>query len=113
MTDLEIVRRCAVAIGYKLTQTDPDLWRLTHENGDVLNISAGGMTLLRKYDPLHDKAQAMELLFFLISAGVDIQLARDIVIFDRHVTCAIEGSIDLPVLLRAICECVAKIGETA
>lgn len=48
MTDLEITKRCALAMGYTDRYVYPDGLDLMFRNGT-------------QYDPLHDDAQAMEL----------------------------------------------------
>ena len=51
MTDLEMTKLCAAAMGIAVRQIEQDLWT------DIDEIVL--------YDPLHDKAQAMDLVILL------------------------------------------------
>jgi len=106
MTDLEITRRCAEAMGYTK-------WSAHH----------GGLPGFTKetgiYDPLHDKAQAFELLILLLNSGHRTVLENNamagkfygkapILVFEDDAVHEIE-TVDL--LMRAICLCVASMQQ--
>ena len=106
MTDLEITKACAEAMGYshhtpKGTDLNPD--------GKIpLSVEySGGMM---RYDPLHDDAQAMALVQKL---GLDVQhYYWDNPVVSKHDA---HGNLLAEVrnenLSRAICECVAKMQQ--
>lgn len=94
MTDLEITKLCAEAMG----------WR-THSINDQCYYNEGEhMSMLKnRYDPLHDDAQAMALVkkFDLQITGDKMKRVGPFLWKGPYVT-----NIDLN---RAICECVAKM----
>ena len=98
MTDLEITKLCAEAMGFKA------------------NIAADGASVMishrisqwTEYDPLHDDAQAMALVkkFQLdIIRGKD-EHGTDNVLVSSRKSHAYNSNLN-----RAICECVAKMQE--
>ena len=89
MTDLEITKLCAEAIG----------WEIFEENGSLWEKS--GLVI---YDPLHDDAQAMALLKKL---NLCILPARVTVVVGQY---SEARNMDLN---RAICECVAKMQQAS
>jgi hypothetical protein len=96
MTDLELVRACAEAMGH----TD-----ITHYTGRIYARDSEG---LRVFDPIHDDAQAMALLkrfpiAISVLRGGGWTLACD-------ATGAWASYTDLN---RGICECVAKMWEAS
>mgnify|MGYP001611172893 CR=1 FL=1 len=82
MTDLEITRLCAEAMGLK------------HDPDRCFGFGFHVHGLYDVYNPLTDDAQAMALLMFLLSCG-------------KHII--IENNSNGRRLRRAICECVAQI----
>ena len=101
MTDLEIVRKCAEAMGYEVSEYQ--------SRPNVLIVSVAGSPYSFDYDPLHDRAEAMELveklrvsIHFMDSEGVwtafccQSPLERGVRTYDAN-------------LLRAICSCVANM----
>lgn len=97
MTDIEITRLCAEAMGEKIVYPDDDNERLplATENERGANL----------YDPLHDDAQAMALVKrFTLHAVYE---AADRV---WHCVTLQHGFYGRsPELNRAICECVAQM----
>lgn len=105
MTDFEITKLCAEAMGYPpaLTYTDG----LVDERWFHLPFGAA------MYDPLHDDAQAMALEDWLIERG-ELSYGRNTMIFNPFDG----GSFQFPVMNKpmrrsAICECVARIQNAA
>lgn len=98
MTDLEITKACAEAIGESV--------RLSPYGH--MEIEGG----IIPYDPLHDDAQAMALVKRF---GLTLDPAEDIAPFTWRVCVSKDGDWEKQVLAesadlnRAICECVAKI----
>ena len=107
MTDLEITKLCAVAMGITgwLTGDDP---MVTNERSEFIE----------PYDPLHDDAQCMALVKKLfIEILVDGPEGRS---EDWTWTARIGGYNELPIsishghdLNRAVCVCVAKLAKEA
>lgn len=104
MTDLEITRLCAAAMGYTNDYVYPDGLDLMFRNGT-------------KYSPLHDDAQAMALvkkfglIIFKPSSKWQVVIAEQwnkagpgISIADPFDLCGESENLN-----RAICECVARI----
>ena len=99
MTDLEITRRCAEAMGY-----DEYSEHLGAQGRIWIYLERDAGIGTRNYDPLHDDAQAMALvkkfgLFISCGSKQWWQVSED----DISYTYGNES------LNRAICECVAKI----
>ena len=96
MTDLEMTRLCAKAMGYTLTEMDTP-------RGKLPLLMEGNVLIGSTYDPLHDDARAMVLVKkFQILIGTD----------DEHWTAFIPKvgrSIHNHDLNQAIVECVAKM----
>ncbi|MDO8706998.1 MAG: hypothetical protein Q7J84_18885 [Sulfuricaulis sp.] len=102
MTDLEITRLCAAAVG--------ETWR-SDLNDDFLYEDSEGS--LRSYTPLHDDAQAMALV-----KKMSIQIHHHGYAGGKASLTTVSGRMKLddhPTkvcgtdLNRAICECVAKM----
>lgn len=94
MTDLEITKLCAEAIG--LTQSyifSPTQWNWTDSVGKIV-----------VYDPLRDDAQAMGLVKYM---GLCVIRRKDRWLVHENTTAA--QCVYDPDLNRAICECVAKM----
>lgn len=98
MTDIEITKRCARAMGYTDDDVYPDGLDLVFRNGT-------------HYAPLYDAAQAMALVKkFRLNIG---QLSDN---WCKVFTMPAEGKIhegEAQDLNRAICECVAKMATSA
>jgi hypothetical protein len=109
MEDIEIVRKCAVAIGLKPCEPQPNPER-------YYAVSGGGRVPYIVYDPLHDKAQAMDLVikFGLFIDPPDWQPVKGWNTWQvNHYAGGKVTEIRSEDLLRAICECVANIkGKT-
>ena len=100
MTDLELTKKCAEAMGIALYPSEyPGL-----ETKFYLHPIIDGKELNRRYDPLHDDAQAMALVKKL---ALDIYAPRK----DFHwiVGTASITRVENTDLNRAIVECVAKL----
>ena len=98
MTDLEITRLCAQAMGYDFVASEKHV--RTRATGSLLPYD-------RYYDPLHDDAQAMALVkkfqlsvYWIADSEGGWSAAWD---FGPHVYA------DNSDINRAICECVAKM----
>ena len=110
MTDLEITKRCAEAIGI-----DKKFWPMRFSAPDMFGDESIFVTSIEKptYNPLLDDAQAMALVKKL---ELRLQEPEALPSADRRwrVTCwlptkSVAQNVDLN---RAICECVAKLEET-
>lgn len=101
MTELEMTRLCAEAMGYEHFVTDTDH---VFPIGTVLH-SGPGITYV--YDPLHDDAQAMALVkkFELWISSAGKWLVMEPIGFQTPFEIEAKST-DLN---RAICECVAKM----
>jgi hypothetical protein len=76
LNDLEMTKLCAEAMGYTLHVMSSDRGlRLT--KGDERLVIGEGLTILRKYDPLHDDAQCMALDQVMIDNGYCITYESD------------------------------------
>lgn len=100
MTDLEITRLCAEAMGYQIYSADI--------NGLRVHIRPQSAALMN-YDPLHDDAQAMALvkrlcLYISGSGGATGHKRYWQVSYDD-----LEYTNSIQDLNRSICECVAKM----
>ena len=106
MTDLEITRLCAEAMGYhqrKITDGGKRVWIIPHHPDPQCAPSA------IIYDPLHDDAQAMALVkkFGLqILPPEPASAGRWVVSYGELGKCG-----DNTNLNRAICECVVKMQQ--
>ena len=90
MTDLEITKKCAEAIGWELFEENGELWE------------KAGLII---YDPLHDDAQAMALVKkFHLSIINGTSFKKHIWLVDGKT-----GGWSDADLNRAICEAVAKM----
>ena len=99
MTDLEITKRCAEAMGVEA--------HLVENSGlFIFTRGFGSVALAEKYDPLHDDAQAMALVKKFRLRPAPVQGG----VWSVHGGDNECGSADD--LNRAICLCVAKMGST-
>ena len=104
MTDLEITRLCAEAMGYhqrKITDGGAKVWIIPHHPDPQCAPSAV------VYDPLHDDAQAMALV-----KKCGLNLTTSTINDDTELLwCADDEAVfsENTDLNRAICECVAKM----
>lgn len=95
MTDAEITRLCAEAMGI----------RLWHEGGN--QIMSGLVSTGKKYDPLHDDVQAMALVK-QFRPQIDWSAGEKVwVSMGKHFVSARPDE-----LSHAICECVAKMQKS-
>ena len=104
MTDLEITKLCAEAMGFITMKT---VWDSREQPGRDGYLAFHGSTSIGWYDPLHDDSQVMGLVkrFWLLlsqQAGPD----RAEWIVNDPVVASTSVNFDLN---RAICECVAKM----
>lgn len=122
MTDLEITRACAEAMGWRAWQSKHGYWNVTSPEGedsvvcDWNKYDAQTGEKLREptiydalaecdYKPLHDKAQAMDLV---IKLNLDLSCKTDkgpYGVWAEHGGYVAIGDD----LLRCICLCVAKM----
>ena len=99
MTDMEMTRLCASAMGIDTQESGHELWLAGHVAD-------------RLYDPIHDDAQAMALVKRF---GLTCDPAEDVAPFTWRVCVADGGDWDNQIisealdLNRAIVECVAKM----
>ena len=103
MTDLEITKRCAEAMGI-----DKKFWPMRFSAPDMFGDESIFVTSIEKptYNPLLDDAQAMALVKHLQLAISPPDSVVDWCVFDVNDDSAQVFSCDLN---RAICECVAKL----
>lgn len=101
MTDLELTKACAEAMGYKPEGSIGDLLRVSHEFRNFV------------WRPLRDDAQAMALVKRF---GFDIQCATAVggnwwtcISFKKQAPHIEAEGLDLN---RTICECAAKLKKT-
>lgn len=114
MTDLEMTRLCAQAMGIDVTGTPPP--SLLEPLGSKVRLLHDQWT---EYDPLHDDAQAMALEWWLIENCGALHFYRDHLLFYPYRAPVGKKSIqtqsipyaDAAGKRRSIVECVAKIGE--
>lgn len=101
MTDLEMTRACAESMGY--------IFQKENEYAPGILVT-GIVDDISRYDPLHDGAQAMALLYWLMDEG-EIILTADEFHFnsDEHKMDEIYVVRSQEMLRRAIVECVAKL----
>lgn len=108
MTDLEITKLCAEAMG---------LHYKTHENNDDVNFNFPGVYLYddganmwhESYSPLYDDAQAMALLKRFRLEIFGAYAPRWSVTRLNDDVAQVAPTIQSADLNRAICECVAKM----
>ena len=112
MTDLEITKLCAEAMGVEA--------HLVENSGlFIFTRGFGSVALAEKYDPLHDDAQAMALVkkldLNIIKLDDEWWVHESPHICDYIATAEQHDVTDWGAydkdLNRAICECVAKMGE--
>ena len=100
VTDLEITKLCAEAMGYKFTRLNPYELSGILVNGIVDEES--------RYDPIHDDAQAMALVKkFHVAIGWNADQTPTWGAFRQDTK---KWCVSL-YLNRAICECVAKMQQ--
>ena len=107
MTDLEITKKCAEKMGY-IFSVNAVFWQIAATNGKPINrnesVAVYGYI---DYDPLHDKAQAMDLV---IKFKLQINWNEDGESCQVHLPWEYDIHSDWQKdPLRAICICVAKI----
>ena len=95
MTDLEMTKLCAEAMGFYITKPCPSehAWLTTETLGNSY------------YNPLHDDAQAMALVKKFQALGMRITGSPA----SWHVAMNVGETIVSHDLNRAICQCVARI----
>ncbi len=108
MTDLEMTRLCAEAMGYEVRE--PDLYPvwIVCEQDVRESWSASTGEPVRRYDPLHDDAQAMALVK-KFDLSIDTMAARQLgwCVETSHGS---NRTINTD-LNRAIVECVSKMQQ--
>ncbi len=100
MTNIEVVRLCAEAIGipHQVSSNGTFVARMDSNTHDF-----NGM-----YDPLTNKAQAMDLV---IALGLSVNPIGEIDALEWEVEfCSSAGTLDKD-LLRAICLCAARVQQ--
>ena len=111
MTDLEMTRLCAEAMGIEVSVSTDGI------GGNALWMFSGGVSptiaYASKYDPLHDDAQAMALLCWIVRYNENelLELSNHVFFYThRDFTFTQFGAFfEASHLRRAICECVAKM----
>lgn len=123
MTDIEMTKLCAEAMGLYLLPAYPKghlLYNPNHDRGGLMwsgEVDGQGCYFIQggAYDPLHNDEQAMALVKKL---GLTVDPAQDEPPFDWRVVVAIGGDWDNQAagesdnLNRAIVQCVAKLQES-
>ena len=111
MTDPEIIRRCAEAYFAGRLSYGPQISQLT--DGKAF-VEPDDEVEAIVYDPLHDDAQAMALVK---KFELGVRVGEHQVGEKSWVVCRVSGPFLAQIktvnvnLNRAICECVAKMGE--
>ena len=109
MTDLEITKLCAEAMG--CTETLDTVWGSSVKN-PVPHVLYRLDGQWRNYDPLHDDSQALALVLQLRLSIRNEPPVMDWIVMDLHgdkdTSCFSAQNL---ILNRAICECVAKMQE--
>jgi len=115
LSDLEITRACAEAIGYKVMGE----FSTTHSDGreEFHYLDIGANEYIIEYNPLHDDEQAMALLIMLLNCGKHVVIensARKGLGYGQLPIMTVENSDVMRVestekFRRAICLCVAKM----
>ena len=110
MTDLEITRLCAEAMGHGLAEYEGKLYVWSGKSSPrMLALDELGPP----YDPLHDDAQAMALVKkFPISIMPIQMLGQKACIYRVTAICGDIKVTEDANLNRAICECVANMQTT-
>lgn len=110
MTDLEIVKRCAEAMGWVVKPTSQEYgqgrpFRVYDKEDDWVIYGIGDGWSIAKFDPLHDDAQAMALLKkFKVELLIDKSDQWYAKTFGIGSPCIANADLN-----RAICECVANL----
>ena len=105
LSDVEITRRCAAAMGYKIIGNAK--LRLTAEELDLVHVDLWGVGLPHVFDPLHDDKQAMGLVKKL-NLGILEADSNGWWEVSRRTDCNSFGHKDLN---RAICGYVANMEQ--
>lgn len=110
MTDLEMVRLCAQAMGYRITETKDGRYRVVANDDGVMMIGDEPQ-ILRRYNPLHDDAQAMALVkkFDLTLRKMKSPKGWMVADFGWSTCNGAHRGFSKTDLNRAIVECVAKM----
>lgn len=108
MDDLEIVRRCAERMWLRLILSESGEFVLWNE----LPCFYDAESRLRNYDPLHNKAQAMELVE-RFQLAIEPPMPASNFEWEVWKTEPNKGVVTFhdKTLLRAICECIANLPE--
>ena len=101
MTDFEITKLCAEAMGWDVYEINPGIWRVRIGVETVMGLTDDFCRT--RYDPLHDDAQAMALVKKFAKAIVRRK--------EGDWSINLDGARNAD-LNRAICECVAKMQKT-
>ena len=115
MTDFEITKLCAEAMGWDVYEINPGVWRIRVSDKQVMGLTDDFCSTL--HDPLHDDAQAMALEDWLIERGniAYRHYEHSMVLWFTPLNVAISGPgqehefKDKAGRRRAICECAAKM----
>ena len=105
MTDLEITKLCAEAMGWDVYEINPGVWRIRVSDKQVMGLTDDFCSTL--HDPLHDDAQAMALVKKFNLEMMFAENAREWMVLLGN-----EAASENTDLNRAICECVAKMQRT-
>ena len=102
MTDLEMIKKCAEKMGLN--------HRVGILQGTIERVFYWNDNVERVYDPLHDDAQAMALLFLLMLEG-EVIINSDEFRFNSDLNGieAVHSVVSQQDLNRAIVECVSKL----
>ena len=112
MTDLDITRLCAEAMGWQRVRISALAVPGIHVDPPFIVGSLTGTSIDELYDPLHDDAQCMALI-----KRLDVALYRvgpydwQASIWSRERTQLVWSTENVPDLNRVVCECVAKMQQ--
>ncbi len=114
MTDLEITKLCAKAMGWQVSLNG----QVVNDNRTIIfhaTLCRTGDVNGTSYNPLHDDAQAMALVKKLL---LDVRCYPDFVSGHQWLVTSTQVMTQQdthvkPDLNRAICECVAKMAATS
>ena len=106
MTDLEITKLCAEAMGWDVYEINPGVWRIRVSDKQVMGLTDDFCSTL--HDPLHDDAQAMALVKKFEIMWSSAWSAYTFLNCDEDGTPEYSYSDNLN---RAICECAAKMQQ--
>ncbi len=113
MTDLELTRKCAEAMGFTLKTLENGRTQVL-QDGEVAYMIAPDFKIIQLYDPLHNDAQCFALVkrFELRLQEPEAEPSNDrrwrVTAWEPYKTVAQHTDLN-----RAVCECVAQLRKPA